>query len=253
MKPLRLMIEAAGLARYSPTQLLFLVISSALILASWVQLSFEVLGLTIFSALATLGTSLEALRLRAKQRSDQLAKLWPEVLDSLQSAASSGFGIVDSLDEVSRGGPSRIRPAFQELVRRIDSGFGMDQSLDWFKSHLGQIQADRFVELIRIVNRSGGSGYLDSLRDQALRTRSEIALWAELDSKQGWVTGTAKLAIVAPWIVVATLAARAENVAIYNTAEGTAVLIVGLLVSLIAYRMVGLLGSLSKPSRVLTK
>jgi tight adherence protein B len=253
MKHLRLMIEAAGLARYSPTQLLFLVISSALILASWVQLSFEVLGLTIFSALATLGTSLEALRLRAKQRSDQLAKLWPEVLDSLQSAASSGFGIVDSLDEVSRGGPSRIRPAFQGLVQRIDSGFGMDQSLDWFKSHLGQIQADRFVELIRIVNRSGGSGYLDSLRDQALRTRSEIALWAELDSKQGWVTGTAKLAIVAPWIVVATLAARAENVAIYNTAEGTAVLIVGLLVSVMAYRMVGLLGSLSKPSRVLTK
>jgi tight adherence protein B len=129
----------------------------------------------------------------------------------------------------------------------------MDQSLDWFKSHLGQIQADRFVELIRIVNRSGGSGYLDSLRDQALRTRSEIALWAELDSKQGWVTGTAKLAIVSPWIVVATLAARAENVAIYNTAEGTAVLIVGLLVSVMAYRMVGLLGSLSKPSRVLTK
>ena len=253
MKPLRLMIESAGLARYSSSQLLFLVISSALILASWVQLSFEVLGLTIFSALATLGTSLEALRLRAKQRSDQLAKLWPEVLDSLQSAASSGFGIVDSLDEVSRGGPSRIRPAFQELVQRIDSGFGMDQSLDWFKSHLGQIQADRFVELIRIVNRSGGSGYLDSLRDQALRTRSEIALWAELDSKQGWVTGTAKLAIVAPWIVVATLAARAENVAIYNTAEGTAVLIVGLLVSVMAYRMVGLLGSLSKPSRVLTK
>jgi tight adherence protein B len=248
-----MMIEAAGLSRYSPGQLLTLVLSSALLIAGWVQLSFEVLGLTIFSALATLGTSLEALRLRAKQRSDQLAKLWPEVLDSLQSAASSGFGIVDSLEEVSKEGPAIIRPAFQELVRRTDSGFGMDKSLDWFKSHLGQIQADRFVELIRIVNRSGGSGYLDSLRDQALRTRYEIALWAELDSKQGWVTGTAKLAIVAPWIVVATLAARAENVAIYNTAEGTGVLIVGLLVSLIAYRMVGLLGSLSKPGRVFTK
>ena len=248
-----MMIEAAGLSRYSPGQLLTLVLSSALLIAGWVQLSFEVLGLTIFSALATLGTSLEALRLRAKQRSDQLAKLWPEVLASLQSAASSGFGIVDSLEEVSKEGPAIIRPAFQELVRRTDSGFGMDKSLDWFKSHLGQIQADRFVELIRIVNRSGGSGYLDSLRDQALRTRYEIALWAELDSKQGWVTGTAKLAIVAPWIVVATLAARAENVAIYNTAEGTGVLIVGLLVSLIAYRMVGLLGSLSKPGRVFTK
>jgi tight adherence protein B len=223
------------------------------LIASWVQLSFEVLGLTLFSALATLGASLEALMVRAKQRSDQLAKLWPEVLDSLQSAASSGLGIVDSLEEVARSGPLRIRPAFQELVERIDSGLGMDQCLDWFKSQLGQIQADRLVELIRIVNQSGGVGYLDSLRDQALRTRSEIALWAELDSKQGWVTGTAKLAIIAPWIVVATLAARAENIAIYNTLEGTGVLVIGLLVSLIAYRFVGLLGSLSKPTRVLTK
>jgi tight adherence protein B len=253
MKSLRLLLEAAGLARYSPSQALALVSTAALLIASWVQLSFEVVGLTVFAALATLGSSFEALRIRAKQRSDQLAKLWPEVLDSLQSAASSGFGIVDSLDEISRNGPLRIRPAFQELVQRIDSGFGMDQSLDWFKSQLGQIQADRFVELIRIVHSSGGVGYLDSLRDQASRTRSEIALWAELDSKQGWVTGTAKLAIVAPWIVVGTLASRAENVAIYNTAEGTGVLVVGLLVSLIAYRIVGLLGSLDKPGRVLTR
>jgi tight adherence protein B len=246
------MLEAAGLARYTPSQALALVFSTALLIASWVQLSFEVFGLTIFSALATVGSSFEVLRLRAKQRSDQLAKLWPEVLDSLQSAASSGYGIVDSLEEISRTGPLRIRVPFQELVQRIDSGFGMDQSLDWFKSQLGQIQADRFVELIRIVHSSGGVGYLDSLRAQALRTRAEIALWAELDSKQGWVTGTAKLAIVAPWIVVGTLAARAENVAIYNTAEGTGVLVIGLLVSLIAYRIVVLLGSLSKPGRVLT-
>lgn len=248
-----MMLQAAGLAKYSPSQVLTLVISSALLIASWVQLSFEVLGLTLFSALATLGASLEALRVRAKQRSDQLAKLWPEVLDSLQSAASSGFGIVDSLEEVARSGPLRIRPVFQELVERIDSGLGMDPCLDWFKSQLGQIQADRFVELIRIVSQTGGVGYLDSLRDQALRTRSEIALWAELDSKQDWVTGTAKLAIIAPWIVVATLAARAENIEIYNTLEGTGVLVIGLLVSLIAYRFVGLLGSLSKPTRVLTK
>jgi tight adherence protein B len=124
--------------------------------------------------------------------------------------------------------------------------------LDWFKSQFGQLQADRLVELIRIVHRSGGVGYLDSLREQALRSRSEIALWAELESKQGWVTGTAKLAIVAPWIIVATLAARSENVAIYNTVEGTGVLVAGLLVSLVAYRLVGLMGTLSKPSRVLT-
>jgi tight adherence protein B len=129
----------------------------------------------------------------------------------------------------------------------------MDQGLDWFKSQFGQLQTDRLVELIRVVYRSGGIGYLESLREQALRTRQEIALWGELDSKQGWVTGTAKLAIIAPWIIVATLSTRSENVAIYNTPEGIGVLLAGLLVSLVAYRLVVLMGNLSKPKRVLIK
>jgi tight adherence protein B len=109
------------------------------------------------------------------------------------------------------------------------------------------------VELIRVANSSGGAGFIDSLRDLGLRTRSELALWGELESKQGWVTGTAKLAIVAPWIIVATLSSRPENVAIYNTAAGIAILVFGLTVSLFAYRVVTLLGALSRPRRVFTK
>jgi tight adherence protein B len=253
MKRLRLELEAAGLGNYTPLQALVVGLAAASLIASWVQLSFEVFGLTLFSFIAALGLMLESLRIRSGQRGDLLARAWPEVIDSLQSASSSGFGIVDSLDEVARSGPIQIRPMFKGLVERIDSGLGMDQALDWFKVQFGQIQADRLVELIRVVHKSGGVGYLESLRDQAARTRSEIALWGELDSKQGWVTGTAKLAIVAPWIIVATLSARSENVEIYNTSEGTGVLLMGLGVSLIAYRLVALMGNLSRPNRVLTK
>lgn len=253
MRSLRLALEAAGLSRYSLMQVLISAVAMVIALASWVQLSFEIPGLTIFSALAAFGLGLEALRLRVKQRSDQLSRLWPEVLDSLHSAARSGFGIVDSLDQVAATGPIRVQSTFRELVERTGSGMGFDAALDWFKAQFGLLQTDRLVELIRIVHRSGGAGYLESLREQAIRTRSEIALWGELESKQGWVAGTAKLAIIAPWVIVAILAARVENVAIYNTAEGTGVLVAGLLVSLIAYRLVSLMGSLSKPRRVLTK
>jgi tight adherence protein B len=106
------------------------------------------------------------------------------------------------------------------------------------------------IELIRLVHLSGGAGYLDSLRAQAQNTRSEIATWGELESKQGWVTGTAKLALVAPWIIVLFLSSRPENVEIYNTNEGLAILLLGLTVSLVAYRLIGLLGNLAKPKRV---
>lgn len=253
MRWLRQQLEAAGLARFSPPQAVASCVGIAVAISSWVQLSFGVLGLSLFSFLAVIGFAIEALRLSAATRSDQLAKLWPEVIDSLQSASTSGIGIIDSLDEISRSGPNRLRPAFMELVDRIDRGFGVDQSLDWFKAQFGQPQADRLVELLRVVQKSGGVGYLDSLRGQSQRTRSEIALWGELDSKQGWVTGTAKLAIVAPWIIVATLSSRPENVFIYNTSEGITILVFGLVVSLIAYRMVTLMGALTKPRRVFTK
>ena len=252
MKKLRLALEAAGISRFSPAQFLLGIIVLSTFLATWIQLSFGILGLTIFSALATVGLGLESLRLRGKRRVDQMTRLWPEVLDGLESAATSSYGVIDSLEQLARVGPPRVQPIFQELVDRIDSGFGVDQSLDWFKSQFGSLQADRLVELIRIVHRSGGGGYIDSLREQSASTRSEIALWGELESKQGWVTGTAKLAIIAPWIIIATLAARDENVAIYNTTEGTGILSVGLIVSLIAYRLVNLMGLLSKPGRVLT-
>jgi len=46
------------------------------------------------------------------------------------------------------------------------------------------------------------------------------------------------------------LASRPENVEIYNTNEGLTILLLGLTVSLIAYRLIVLLGNLEKPKRV---
>ena len=253
MKWLRQQLEAAGLSRFSPFQAIISSLGASVAISSWVKLSFGVVGISLFAFLAVIGFAIEGLRIAATTRSEQLSKLWPEVIDSLQTAASSGIGIIDSLDEIARSVPNRLRPAFSELVGRIDRGLGTDSSLDWFKAQFGQPQADRLVELIRVVQNSGGVGYLDSLKDQSVRTRAEIALWGELESKQGWVTGTAKLAIVAPWIIVATLSSRPENVAIYNTSEGITILVFGLMVSLVAYRMVTFMGALTKPRRIFTK
>jgi tight adherence protein B len=213
-------------------------------------LSFKVLGLSISLAIATVGVLFEVVRLRAKSRSDTLSKLWPEVIESLQSAAKSGIGLIDALSEIGQTGPTQIRNYFREFVARIDRGESFDSSLAFLKSDLGQLHADRLIELIRIVHASGGAGYLESLNEQGRITRTEIATWGELESKQGWVTGTAKLALVAPWIIVTFLSSRSENVAIYNTNEGLTILLVGLVVSLIAYRLIGILGNLTRPKRV---
>lgn len=250
MNNLMLRLQAAGLGRYRPWQFIVAAVSLAALVGSWTQLTFNVLGLSVSVAAAVIGVCLEAVNLRAKRRSDAIAKLWPEVIESLQSAAKSGIGLIDSISELGESGPWQIRKQFASFVQRIDSGQSFNESLTALKSELGQIHADRLIELIRLVHLSGGAGYLDSLRAQAQNTRSEIATWGELESKQGWVTGTAKLALVAPWIIVLFLSRRPENVEIYNTNEGLAILLLGLTVSLVAYRLIGLLGNLAKPKRV---
>jgi tight adherence protein B len=250
MSNLSLQLQAAGLGRYQPWQLIVSATSIALVVASWAQLSFKVFGLSISAAMATVGLIFELVRLRAKSRSDTLSKLWPEVIESLQSAAKSSIGLIDALSEIGQTGPTQIRNYFREFVARIDRGESFDSSLAFLKSDLGQLHADRLIELIRIVHASGGAGYLESLNEQGRITRTEIATWGELESKQGWVTGTAKLALVAPWIIVTFLSSRSENVAIYNTNEGLTILLVGLVVSLIAYRLIGILGNLTRPKRV---
>ncbi len=250
MKTLELQLQAAGLGRYRSWHFIVTCVSLAAVVGSWMQLSFQIMGLSLATAIAVIGLCLEAVNLRAKSRSDALAKLWPEIIESLQSAAKSSIGLIDSISEVGESGPWQTRKQFAAFVHRIDSGQSVDQSLTTLKQELGQLHADRLIELIRIVHLSGGAGYLDSLASQVRITRSEIATWGELESKQGWVTGTAKLALVAPWVIVLFLTSRPENVEIYNTTEGLTVLIIGLAVSLIAYRLIGLLGNLTKPKRV---
>ena len=250
LNSLVLQLQAAGLGRYRAWHFTVAALSLAALVGSWAQLSFQILGLSVSMSVAVIGACLEAVNLRAKSRGDAIARLWPEVIDSLQSAAKSGIGLIESISELGESGPWQIRKPFMSFVQRIDGGQSFELSLTALKSELGQLHADRLIELIRLVHLSGGAGYIDSLSSQAKITRSEIATWGELESKQGWVTGTAKLALVAPWVIVLFLASRPENVEIYNTNEGLTVLLIGLIVSLIAYRLIGLLGSLTKPKRV---
>ena len=82
------------------------------------------------------------------------------------------------------------------------------------------------------------------LRDDA-RTR------AELETRQGWTVSAARLALAAPWIVLAMLSLRPQTVAAYDTSLGVAVLAGGLAASLTAYRIMLRVAALPAESRVL--
>jgi tight adherence protein B len=126
----------------------------------------------------------------------------------------------------------------------------MENTLDLLKADLGEVHADRLCENLRLSASGGGESLAESLRQQSKQLRADVALWGELNSKQGWIAGTAKLAVAAPWIVVAMLSIRPENAAVYNTSSGVAILLVGFVVSVFAYRLIHFLGTLPQQPRV---
>lgn len=191
-------------------------------------------------------------RWRARKRTASLRELWPDVVDHLRSAIRAGLSLPEALMQLGVKGPEELRAAFREFAADYRSGGQFDHSLDRLKERLADPVADRIVEALRLTREVGGTdlgrllGTLaEFLRDSA-RTRSE------LEARQSWTVNAARLAVAAPWIVLALLSTRPEAVAAYNTAGGAIVLIGGLLVSAFCYWVMLRIGALPDDERVLS-
>jgi tight adherence protein B len=202
------------------------------------------------SGLAAVAIGFELSARAATRRHNLVATCWPEVLDSFASAAASGLGTVETFADLATMGPHQTRTKFTIAVDGLDRGIALDDVLDELKLNFREAYPDRLFELVRLVSQLGGSAYTQSLRGMAQDCRTEMALDGEIAAKQGWIGGTAKLAIASPWIIVILLSVRPENVAAYNSAPGFVVLITGLAVSLVAYRLIHVLGALPSRPRV---
>ncbi|MFM6965820.1 MAG: type II secretion system F family protein [Rhodoluna sp.] len=204
-------------------------------------------------AVGVLAIALEILDTRARKRRKQIALVWPEVLDSLVSASSSGLTIAEAIEDLCTQGPEILKPFWGSVIARLDSGSTIGNSLVELQAEVGEVHADRLVALIQIVSDAGGRGFHEALRQQVKIARDDLALTGELESKQGWVSGTAKVAIAAPWLIVAMLSTRSENADTYASVGGSMVLTVGLLVSTFAYQLIRILARGHQTPRVFAR
>ncbi|XAS66164.1 type II secretion system F family protein [Micrococcaceae bacterium Sec5.7] len=188
---------------------------------------------------------------RARKRTAVLRQLWPDVVDHLRSAIRAGLSLPEALIQLGDKGPEELRQVFRDFGSDYRSGGQFDTSLNRLKERLADPVSDRIIEALRLTREVGGSdlgkllGTLaEFLRDSA-RTRSE------LEARQSWTINAARLAVAAPWLVMVLLASRREAVAAYNTPMGAAVLLGGLVVSLICYAVMLRIGALPEDERVL--
>jgi tight adherence protein B len=242
------LLSAAGSSQ-PRRDLLFLLLFSVMATALAQEL-FAVLGFSIAVLVGSLALFYELVSIRSKARQRKINESWPIVIDSLESAAVAGMSLVESIRDLGESEQLFVAREFSETCRAIDSGVNFNEALLITKRRLANPAADFTLELLRLTNLLGSAGYISALRNQAVMMRHDESLRSELEAKQGWVVGTAKMAVTAPWLIVAILCLRQENAVLYQSATGTLILVLGLIASVVALRMVYRIGAISFQSRV---
>ncbi len=246
----RELIEKAGL---SPrvNQVGFVILASCLAVGLAGYLFSGVWGLGLCLALLSLAFAIEVLRLRAEARQRVFDACWPQVFDSFQSASISGLGFREQLDYLSAQGPAALRKEFGNLLGLYDSGYELDRLMPQLRLQFSNRSADLLALLIELDSELGGHGMAVTYQRAAIQVRKEQGEISQLQAKQGWVSSSAKLALLAPWLIALVLVQLPQNKAAFATELGAAILILGLVLSLVAYALVNRMGRLPLPGRVL--
>lgn len=242
-------IALAGLSSVSVPGLL--VVSMVLgIIAAAISLALVPVGALAAAAgllVALAPATIVNWRAAAHRRANRI--LWPDLVDHLVSAVRSGLALPDSVVTLAHSGPEHTRAAFVAFEREYRATANFATCLDSAKARLADPVADRILETLRMSREVGGSELTTVLRNLSNYLRQETAIRTEVEARQSWVLNAARLGITAPWVILLLLATRPEAAAAYNTAAGAVLIGAGAGVTLLAYRVMVVLGRLPQERR----
>jgi len=190
-------------------------------------------------------------RMRARRRRSVMRDLWPDIVDNIGSAVRAGLALPEALSQLTIRGPQELRPAFAAFAEDYRATGRFQDCLDRLKERLSDPVADRLIESLRIAREVGGSDLGRLLRTLSAFLREDARTRAELETRQGWTVNAARLAVAAPWIVLAMLSTRPDSLQAYSRPAGMLVLAIGAALSLVAYRVMVRIGRLPEEGRVL--
>lgn len=243
------LVDESGFAKLRVHHVFAATIGLAMFAAATAWL-FSPLPIMAFLA-AIAGASLPTLVLRHRRHAlrKQRRSMWPDVCDLLVAGIRAGLSLTDAVTGLAHSGPVPLRPAFAEFAREITATGSFDRSAVRLKDTLADPVADRIIESLRMARQVGGTELTGVLRALSQSVRAETALRSEVEARQSWIRGAAVLGVSAPWVVLLLLSSRPEGAAAYSTPEGLAIIVFGAAASVIAFRLMLLLGRLREAKR----
>jgi tight adherence protein B len=244
-------LAQAGIESVTPNQLLASSIGLAVavfLFAAAISRAFTIaIAFALFASLAPVSL----VRYRQRKRRTELRDLWPEAVDNLASAVRAGLSLPEALTQLGLRGPEELRRPFQRFGEDYRATGRFSQCLDRLKAALADPTGDRIVESLRLARDVGGTDLGRLLRTLSAFLREDARTRAELETRQGWSVNGARIAVAAPWLLLAALSLHPEAVRAYNSTAGALVIAVGGGLSLLAYRVMIRIGRLPVEERVL--
>lgn len=245
------LLVQAGVAGVSPGALVGTSVSGGVIVAVGVLGATRSPAIAACFGLMAVTAPMSLVRSRARRRRHRLREVWPEVVDHLASGVRAGLALPEAVAQLADRGPLALRDPFRAFAEDYRATGRFGDCLDDLKTRLADPVADRLVEALRITRDVGGTDLGRLLRTLALFLREDARTRGELEARQSWTVNAARLAVAAPWIVLALIGTRPEAAQAYNSVTGAIVLVTGAGASVIAYRLMIRLGRLPDDPRVL--
>ena len=205
-----------------------------------------------FGAFAA-GIAFVTIRAKNNLNEAELIAAWPEVIDHLMSGIQSGLSLTESLSGLSTRGPEALRPAFTQFKEDLYGSGDLTQAIEDLRSLFAHHGSDQIFEALIISKALGGSELLQILRSLGDFLRQDLALRREIEVKHGWIKNSAHLSAAAPWILLLLLSTQPSTAAAYSTPTGAIILLMGLMMTAIAYIWMNRLGRLPQTPRIFVR
>ncbi len=242
-------LQQAGLGRVSSATVVAVAVLLAATATVTVLALVPVVALAVAAGMAVGALPFAVIAGRARSRRRAMRTVWPDAVDHLVAGLRSGQALPDALVELGGSGPVPLRAAFTSFATDLTATGQLALALDALKLRLADPVADRVIETLRVAREVGGTELPTVLRALAAHLRADASLRSEVEARQSWVVSAARLGVAAPWLVLVLLATRPEAVRAYNSPAGVTLLVVGLVVTVVAYRLMIAVGRLPEERR----
>lgn len=250
-RPSRLtaLIIHSGIPRVTPAGVLSACIACAVVIGALTLIVTAVPMAALLAAAVAGGAPLMLLRRRVRQRTASRRAAWPDAVDSLVSGVRAGLALPEAVADLGVRGPEPLRPYFLRFAGEYRATGSFTGALEVLREEMSDPTADRVVAALTVAWDVGGTDLGTVLRTLAVLLREDARTRGDIEARQSWTVNAARVSVAAPWVTLALLCTRPEAAAAFATAMGALVLVIAALVSMLAYRLMMMIGRLPQERR----